>query len=41
VFETLLFGSYVNYYLALLNRTNPTPIPTVDYFKRRLSTRGR
>lgn len=33
VFETLHFLSYVNYYLALLNNINPSPIPWVDYFK--------
>ncbi|MFH0805167.1 MAG: SIS domain-containing protein [Patescibacteria group bacterium] len=36
VFEVLLFGSYVNYYLALLNRVDPSPIPYVDYFKQQL-----
>jgi glucose/mannose-6-phosphate isomerase len=37
VYELLVFGSYVSYYLAILNNTNPTPIPWVDYFKSKLA----
>jgi len=37
VFETLLFGSYVNYYMAILNGINPAPVPYVDFFKKELS----
>lgn len=37
VFESLHFFSYVNYYLALLNDVNPSPIPWVDYFKEKLA----
>lgn len=37
VWESLAYGSYLSYYLALLNRVNPSPIPWVDYFKARLS----
>ncbi|MFA5051531.1 MAG: SIS domain-containing protein [Patescibacteria group bacterium] len=33
VVEVLLFGSYMNYYLALSNRQDPSPILFVDYFK--------
>jgi glucose/mannose-6-phosphate isomerase len=36
VMEALLFGSYVNYYLAMLNGINPSPIVFVDYFKKQL-----
>jgi len=36
VFEMLIFGSYVTYYLALLNKVNPAPTPYVQYFKRRM-----
>ncbi|MBN1325383.1 hypothetical protein JW977_00135 [Candidatus Falkowbacteria bacterium] len=36
-FEVLSFGSYVGFYLAMLNGLNPAPIPYVDYFKERLS----
>lgn len=36
VFEVLLFGSYVNFYMAMLNRIDPSPIPWVDYFKKEL-----
>ncbi|MFH1207666.1 MAG: SIS domain-containing protein [Patescibacteria group bacterium] len=33
VMEALLFGSYANYYLALANKLDPSPILFVDYFK--------
>lgn len=33
---TLLFGSYVNFYLAMLYNLNPAPVPWVDFFKKRL-----
>ena len=35
-FETILIGSYVSFYLAMLNKINPAPIPWVDYFKKKL-----
>lgn len=34
--EMLIFGSYVSFYLAVLNRVNPAKIPWVDYFKAKL-----
>lgn len=34
--EILQFGSFVNYYLAMLNRVNPIGIPFVDWFKREM-----
>lgn len=36
-FEMLLGGSYISFYLAVLNKINPSPIPWVDYFKKQLS----
>lgn len=36
-FEVLSFGSYVSFYLAMLNNIDPSGVPWVDYFKRRLS----
>lgn len=36
IFETLIFGSYVNFYLAVLYGIDPVPIPWVDYFKNKL-----
>ncbi len=36
VFEMLLIGSYVSFYLAMLNKVNPAKIPWVDYFKTQL-----
>lgn len=35
--STIHFGDFVSYYLALLNRTNPTPIETIAYLKNRLA----
>ena len=37
VFEVLVLGSYVSYYSAILQNTDPTAIPFVDYFKEQLS----
>ena len=37
VYETLIFGSWVSYYLAYLNGIDPAPIPFVDLFKEELS----
>jgi glucose/mannose-6-phosphate isomerase len=34
------FGDYLSLYLALLGGVDPTPIPSIDEFKRRLSSRG-
>jgi len=36
VFETIQFGTYVDFYLSMLYKINPAPIPWVDYFKERL-----
>jgi len=36
-FELIHFGSYVNFYLAILNNIDPSPIPWVDYFKEKLA----
>jgi glucose/mannose-6-phosphate isomerase len=36
-FASLLFGSYVSFYLAMLNGLDPSPIPFVDYFKEKLN----
>ena len=38
IFEELVFGSYVNFYLAMLYELDPAPIPWVDYFKTKLSS---
>lgn len=35
-YETIYIGSFVSYYLALLNETDPAEIPWVDYFKKKL-----
>lgn len=36
VFALIQFGSFVNYYLSVLNNLNPVSIPWVDYFKKHL-----
>jgi len=38
VFELMAFGSYLTIYLSLLYQEDPTIIPYVDYFKRKLKT---
>lgn len=34
--EMMIFGSYASFYLAILNKVNPSKIPWVDYFKSEL-----
>jgi glucose/mannose-6-phosphate isomerase len=34
----VLLGDYVSYYLALLNQVDPTPVESIDFLKRRLTT---
>ncbi len=36
IFEILVLGSYVSFYLAILNNIDPSKIPWVDYFKTKL-----
>lgn len=36
--EILQFGSFLSYYLAMVNGVNPKPIPFVDEFKKKMST---
>lgn len=38
VFEVLIFGSWVSYYLAYLNGIEPSAIPFVDLFKEKLAS---
>lgn len=35
-FELIQLGAFANFYLSILYRQNPAPIPWVDYFKERL-----
>jgi glucose/mannose-6-phosphate isomerase len=35
-FEVIQFGNFYSFYLAILNGINPTPIPTVDWFKQQM-----
>ncbi len=36
-FETLCWGGYLTYYLSVNNKLDPSPIPWVDYFKKKLA----
>jgi len=36
VFEIIQFGSFVGFYLSMLNKLDPSLIPWVDYFKKEL-----
>lgn len=36
-FELLTLGSWLSFYLAMLNKINPAPIPWVEYFKKALA----
>lgn len=38
IIETIGFGAYVGYYLALLYQIDPSPIPNVDLFKKKLGS---
>ena len=33
----VLFGDYVSYYLAILNKIDPTPVKAIDYLKQQLA----
>jgi len=37
IMNLVLFGDYVSYYLAILNKTDPTPVETIDFLKGELS----
>ncbi len=36
IFEILVIGSYISFYIAMLHGINPAPIPWVDYFKEKM-----
>lgn len=38
-FDLIQFGSWLTYYLSLLNHVNPLEVPWVDWFKKQLSTK--
>lgn len=40
VFEVITFGSYANFYLAMLHQENPATIETVDFFKAELNKKN-
>ena len=37
VMSLVLFGDYVSFYLAILNKTDPTPVDSIDFVKRYLA----
>lgn len=40
MFTMLYFGDWVSYYLAILNNTDPTPVPVIQTLKSRLAPSG-
>jgi glucose/mannose-6-phosphate isomerase len=40
VLSLIHFGDYVSYYLAMLNRVDPTPVETIAFLKQRLAEAG-
>ncbi len=36
IFEILALGSYISFYIAMIHGINPSPIPWVDYFKKKM-----
>lgn len=36
MFSTLYFGDYLSYYLAILNKVDPTPVKTISFLKEEL-----
>ncbi len=37
LFSLIYLGDWVSYYLAILNRIDPTPVEAIDYFKKELA----
>ena len=33
----VLFGDYTSYYLAILNKIDPSPVKAIDYLKEQLA----
>ncbi len=33
ILSLILFGDFTSYYLAILNRVDPTPVPVIDFIK--------
>ncbi len=40
VMSLVLFGDYVSYYLAILNKIDPSPVKAIDYLKEHLAQGG-
>jgi len=41
IMSLVLFGDYTSYYLAILNKIDPTPVKAIDFLKEQLAKRGR
>ena len=39
IMSLVLFGDYVSYFLAILNRVNPTPVEAIDFLKSKLANK--
>jgi glucose/mannose-6-phosphate isomerase len=40
MFDLIYLGDWISYYLAVLNKVDPTPIPLISKLKSYLSSRG-
>lgn len=40
LFSLIYLGDWVSYYLAILNKIDPTPVEVIDYLKRELAKKG-
>lgn len=36
IFQTIIYGDYISYYLAILNKVEPSPVPIIQYLKDKL-----
>ncbi|UCE97331.1 MAG: bifunctional phosphoglucose/phosphomannose isomerase [Dehalococcoidia bacterium] len=39
IMSLVLFGDYISYFLAILNRVNPTPVEAIDFLKSQLGNK--
>ena len=37
IISLVYFGDYLSYYLSIINKIDPTPIPAIDYLKAQIS----
>ena len=37
IFDLVYLGDWVSYYLAIMNKINPTPVEAIDFLKNKLA----